>query len=181
MTLSIGWAIVLLLVGLAILVAELFVPSGGVLFITAILCILVSVVMAFAVHTLAGIAFLVVCIVLATILPGIGFRIWRRSPVGQRMFLDPPSEPEEEDGEERNSQPGRGLRYASLVGEVGRTLTPLRPAGMTDFHGQRIDTVSEGVMIDRGVFVRVIRVEGNRVVVRVLDPQELEHIDLEEM
>ena len=49
----------------------------------------------------------------------------------------------------------------------------LRPAGIAEIDGRRIDVVSDGEMIEPSVTVRVIQVEGNRVVVeRVPDRTE---------
>jgi membrane-bound serine protease (ClpP class) len=53
-----------------------------------------------------------------------------------------------------------------LTGAEGVALTPLRPAGAIDLDGRRVDVVSDGAFIDAGAKVRVVRVEGTRVVVR---------------
>jgi membrane-bound serine protease (ClpP class) len=47
-------------------------------------------------------------------------------------------------------------------------VSPLRPAGVADLGGSRVDVVSDGSFIDAGAPVEVIRVDGNRVVVRRL-------------
>jgi membrane-bound serine protease (ClpP class) len=60
----------------------------------------------------------------------------------------------------------------ALMGQVGRTITQLRPAGMTDFDGHRVDTLAEGMVIEAGTLVRVIDVRGHRVVVRQLEEDE---------
>ena len=54
------------------------------------------------------------------------------------------------------------------VGGRGVAQTVLRPAGKALIEGQRMDVVTEGDMIDEGVEIEVVRVEGNRVVVRVV-------------
>ncbi|MGE0593208.1 MAG: nodulation protein NfeD [Vicinamibacterales bacterium] len=51
------------------------------------------------------------------------------------------------------------------LGRSGTTLSPLRPAGIADIDGARVDVVSEGGFIEAGTPVEVIRVDGNRVVV----------------
>lgn len=53
-----------------------------------------------------------------------------------------------------------------LVGETALTYTDLRPSGIIILHDQRIDAVSEGSYITKGVEVTIIEVEGTRVVVR---------------
>lgn len=57
-----------------------------------------------------------------------------------------------------------------LVGQVGRALTDLRPAGTALIGDERVDVVTEGPWIEENVAVRVIRAEGYRHVVRAMDP-----------
>jgi membrane-bound serine protease (ClpP class) len=57
-------------------------------------------------------------------------------------------------------------RDSSWLGRVGRATTPLRPAGIAEIDGERIDVVSEGEMIEAGTTIVVSRVDGNRIVVR---------------
>ena len=52
-----------------------------------------------------------------------------------------------------------------LVGQTGEVYSALRPAGNIIVDGRRIDAVSSGSFIDKGATVRVIEVEGHRVVV----------------
>ena len=51
------------------------------------------------------------------------------------------------------------------VGKTGVAHTPLRPAGIAELDGVRLNVVTEGDYIERGATVRVVRVSGNRVVV----------------
>ncbi|MGB3544925.1 NfeD family protein [Rubrivirga sp.] len=53
-----------------------------------------------------------------------------------------------------------------LVGRVGTALTALRPSGTADVDGQRVDVVSEGPFVDSGASVEVVRSRGSVVVVR---------------
>lgn len=53
-----------------------------------------------------------------------------------------------------------------LLNQTGSALTNLRPAGTAVINGRRIDVVTEGSMIERGTAVKVVAVEGMRVVVR---------------
>lgn len=62
-----------------------------------------------------------------------------------------------------------------LLGEQGRAMTTLRPAGIATIHGERVDVVSSGEFITAGTPVRVVYVEGRKVVVeRVPEEAELE-------
>jgi membrane-bound serine protease (ClpP class) len=63
------------------------------------------------------------------------------------------------------------------LGRTGTALSPLRPAGIADIDGARVDVVSDGGFIDAGTAIEVTRVDGNRVVVRRSAPrQEDRHV-----
>jgi membrane-bound serine protease (ClpP class) len=59
-----------------------------------------------------------------------------------------------------------GTEKPELLNQTGTALTPLRPAGTAVLQGKRVDVVTEGQMIERGAAVKVVAVEGMRVVVR---------------
>jgi len=61
------------------------------------------------------------------------------------------------------------LNYEDYIGKQGIALTQLRPAGTADFQGERMDVVTEGGFIKVGSKVKVIAVEGVRIVVRGLE------------
>lgn len=52
------------------------------------------------------------------------------------------------------------------LGRTGTALSPLRPAGIAEIDGARVDVVSDGGFIDAGTSIEVTRVDGNRVVVQ---------------
>lgn len=59
-----------------------------------------------------------------------------------------------------------GVDRPELLNAVGEALTPLRPSGTARINGQRVDVVAEAGLIERGTPVKVVAVEGARVVVR---------------
>ena len=66
------------------------------------------------------------------------------------------------------SAAGFAKDYDVYMGKEGEALTDLRPAGMILVDGKKLDVVTAGEMIRKGKQVRVVKVEGNRVVVRTL-------------
>lgn len=54
---------------------------------------------------------------------------------------------------------------AALIGCKGMTLTPLRPSGTADIEGRTVDVISDGQYIEPNTPIRVVHVEGSRVVV----------------
>ena len=62
-----------------------------------------------------------------------------------------------------------GAERPELLGEIGVALTTLRPAGSAMIDGKRVDVVSEGSFIEKGQTVKVVSIEGLRVVVRPIE------------
>lgn len=72
-----------------------------------------------------------------------------------------------------------GLGYISApesdhrwLGRSGTAVSPLRPAGIAEIEGTRLDVVSDGGFIEAGVAIEVSRVDSNRIVVRRASPQK---------
>ena len=70
--------------------------------------------------------------------------------------------------ESENTQAGfsTSYDYSSYLGKVGVVVSLLRPAGMMTIDGEQIDVVSEGQYIEPGTKVKVVSVNGSRIVVR---------------
>ena len=81
-------------------------------------------------------------------------------PVANRLVLMPPDEAE------FGPAPTASPEILALLGAIGTAATTLRPAGMARFGDRFVDVVSEGAFISPGTAVRVIEIEGNRVVVK---------------
>lgn len=84
-------------------------------------------------------------------------RFLPHSPVVVRLALAPPS------GLEGTAT--EAARDLPLVGRVVLAASDLRPAGVIEADGRRVDAVTEGGYISRGSAVRVLGVDGNRVIV----------------
>jgi membrane-bound serine protease (ClpP class) len=86
-------------------------------------------------------------------------RVLPKSPAGRRLVLD--------------TELRAGAGYASApeadrqwLGKSGTAVSALRPSGIAELGGERVDVVSDGEFIDAGQPIEVIRVDGNRIVVR---------------
>lgn len=55
-----------------------------------------------------------------------------------------------------------------FLGREGTTTSVLRPTGMADFDGVRLNVTSEGQFVPAGEKVRIVRVEGSRILVRTM-------------
>ncbi len=72
---------------------------------------------------------------------------------------------------QKEAAAGEDLSY--FVGKVGQTRTALRPAGIAEFDGVKLNVVSDGDFVNTQKHVRVERVEGNRIVVRETNAEGL--------
>ena len=61
-----------------------------------------------------------------------------------------------------------GVAKPELLDRTGVTITQLRPSGTAFINGKRTDVVTEGTLIEQGASIKVVAVEGMRVVVREL-------------
>lgn len=142
--------------GLLLIVAEVLVPSFGVLGGAATLCILGAIGWAYSLDTALGTQLLVSAAVLVPVVLVFGLKLFPRSPLGRRFTATGYS-----------FEDGRGVdrRDDALLGARGVATAACRPAGIALLAGRRVDVVSRGEMIDAGEEVVVVEVSGNRVVV----------------
>lgn len=150
-------AILLLIVGIVLIIAEFFIP-GGIVGLLGAGAVIGSLFMSgYDIGHMAlsiSIAF-IVAIVLAVILYK---RIGLDKGLFRRIIL--------------RDQTLTEMGYVStvnrleLIGVEGIALTPLRPSGIGRFEDEQLDIISEGSFIDKGKKIKIVKVEGVRVVVR---------------
>jgi membrane-bound ClpP family serine protease len=160
------WAIILLLLGCALVVLEVFIPSGGILGMLAGFAILGSIVFAFRRDTTVGLSFVLVAMVAVPMLLALAFRIWPHTPMGKAFLGELPSEEELMPIDPRRQ----------LVGRFGVAKSKMLPSGSVLIAGHWIDAVTQGDAIEPGEPVVVVEVRANRVVVRKADPEELDQL-----
>ncbi|MFH0964125.1 MAG: NfeD family protein [Planctomycetota bacterium] len=153
-----GWVLLLFLLGMVAIFLEVITP-GGVVGMLGVFFLSTGVVVAFSQLGLrGGWVALAAAVVIGPVSFLLGMKIIPDSPLGKVLRLH----------KELNAAEGyvaseRGLE--ELVGKTGVAATSLRPAGLALIDGKRVDVVTSGFMIAKGVDVRVVQVDGNRVVV----------------
>ena len=149
-------AILLLGLGLLLIIGELLFPTLGALGVAAAACILGAIAVAFGESQSLGISFLVATAIGVPLSIFAGVRLLPRSPFG-RTLVSP--------GYSFTDGAAVDRRDADLLGKEGVTENLLRPTGTALLDGRRVDVLTRGEPIEAGSRVRVVEIEGNRVVV----------------
>lgn len=161
------WSALLLLLGLTLVLLEVFVPSGGVLGLLSITALVSSISLAFYHKGIeVGLIFLAVAAVMVPTALALAFRYWPQTPMGRRLLLDVPR------GDELLPDTPERRTLRQLVGKLGVAKTLMLPSGAVVVDGRTIDALSEGMPIEAGQQVRVIEVRGHRVVVRPAEGEQ---------
>lgn len=156
------FAVFLYVICAGLIVAEVFIPSAGLLSLCALVCLATAISIFFRHSTAAGWIGLIVGIVMVPSLLAAAYRMLPRTRFGREVLLAPPQR-------ERGDAISDTAELAELVGQVGRAITPMRPVGMCAFDGRKVECVAESGYVQRDRTVKVIRVEGTQVTVRVVE------------
>ncbi len=158
------WISVLLLaLGLGLAFLEIFFPSAGILAFFSGSALLGAILFGFKSGTSCGLTVTAAVVLGVPTLLAFGFRWWPHTYFGRQVLLDAPrSEDVLPDEDQRRQLKG-------LVGRLGRAKCRMLPSGAVSVDGQTLDATSEGMVIETGQTVRVIKIESNRLVVRAVE------------
>jgi len=144
----------LLVAGVALLLAEVFLP-GMIAGVLGVVCLLGAAVVGFAEFgPKVGSLILMAELLAGTVLTILWMRYFPKTPLGRKYILDPstaahaPTEPER------------------WLGHEGVALTDLRPAGSARLAGEKVDVITHGEHLESGTRVKVVRVDGPAIFVR---------------
>ena len=147
--------ILLQLAGIVVVIAEIMIPSAGILALLALGLFGYSLYLVFHfISATAGIIFVAADLVMIPALVLIGIKMLARSPATLRTEL--------------SSQQGVTAQPPGLdrfLDQEGEAITDLRPAGLARITGQRVDVVTRGEYIEKGAELVVLAVTANQIVV----------------
>lgn len=144
-----------------ILFLEVFIPSGGLLTICALAALIAGIWISFQHDVTTGWIGLVGAIVIVPTVFGLAFKFLPKTRFGRHVTLTPPERPV------GDGIPNSGL-LAGLVGKKGTVLSPLRPVGICEIEGRRIECIAESGYLPAGAEVEVIGVQGAQLTVRAI-------------
>jgi len=159
------FAVFLYLVSAALIIAEVFIPSGGLISVCALGCLIGGLAIFFRSSTAAGWAGVVIAVIMIPSVLVIAYRIFPKTRFGKSVTLEPP---QREQGDAIPDTP----KLMEMLGAVGVVVTPLRPVGTCDFSGQKFECVAESGYIDKGQNVKVIRVQSTQLTVRTVETSQ---------
>ena len=147
-----------LLMGMGLIVVEVFLPGFGLPGISGIALLGVGIVIA-GIHygAVTAVGFLLVIIAVLAVLISWILRHVAKGGGNSELFL-------------RDSQEvSVGEDMKVLIGRCGVAKSMLRPVGIGDFDGVRLNVVTEGSFIENGKPIRIVSADGNRIVVRAIE------------
>ncbi|WP_053219178.1 NfeD family protein [Virgibacillus senegalensis] len=155
-------AIILLVLGIIMIIAEIFVP-GGILGILGTGAVVAALFMSSAdmghMAMSIGIAVLSSIIVSVLLFKTIGLEkgffkniILKDATTTEQGYVS-------------------SVSRLDLIGLEGRSVTMLRPSGTAVFGDERLDVVTEGAFVEKDTPVKVVKTEGSRIVVRQINNQ----------
>lgn len=153
-----GYETVLLFIAGAILILlEIFLP-GGIIGLLGLGAIIASLFLAAGSFTVMAVSLLIASAVSITAFILLTRVLGKRMKFFKKFVLNDSTNTE-------NGYVSNQTRM-DLIGKVGVTFTPLRPAGTVIIDDERLDVVSEGSFTEKDKKVKVVKVEGSRIVVR---------------
>lgn len=153
-----GWtAMLLFIVGIVLLVIEAIVPGFGIPGIGGILSIVVSIVLA-SPDVQIAIYSIVIAFILSILVAYLFLKYGQKSPYFDKIVLNTKHE-----GDSGYSSTVNNIRY---LDKEGVAITTLRPSGTVMVEDKRLDAVTEGQYIKKGEKIKIVKIEGSKIVVR---------------
>ncbi len=153
-----GYETVLLFIaGVILILLEIFLP-GGIIGLLGLGAIIASLFLAAGSFTVMAVSLLIASAVSITAFILLTRVLGKRMKFFKKLILN----------DSTNTESGyvSNQTRTDLMGKVGITFTPLRPSGTVIIDDERLDVVSEGSFTEKDKKVKVIKVEGSRIVVR---------------
>ena len=152
-------SIILQLVGVVVIIAEIILPSGGILSIVALGVFGYSLFMVFNdISKTIGFVFVAADLVIIPVLVIVGLKLMAKSPVTLRKTLS-----------RKEGVSSQSPKLDSYIDMPGTAITDLRPVGIAVINDKRVDVVTRGEYVQKYSAIIVIEVTGNQIIVRKKD------------
>lgn len=163
------YAIGLLIAFYAIAIAEIFIPSGGFLGLTAVVVAVTSIIIGYTSSGTLAVTLTLIYVITTPILIGLLIRLWPNTKIGRHMLN---RETLEADSALPELTTIDGTPLSAFVGRIGTATSNLLPGGEVRIDGHRTGAISTGLPIDTGTLVRVVRLHSGKLQVRAASDDE---------
>lgn len=154
--------LICLAVGIIMLVIELFTPGFGVSGFVGLICLATAIIMQFIWGNTQVATYLLAIVLLLILVAILWFvRSFQRGKLSRSFLVL-------NDSIDSVSSSDITDAKANLIGKSGLTITPLRPSGIAEIDGQRLDVMATGTFIEANVPVEIVNAEGMHILVREL-------------
>ena len=151
---------VLFILGLLLLIVEMFIPGFGIAGGSGLVLLVVAIILT-ARTPFEAFVMLVIVLILVTLVLAVILRSAKRGKLSRKLILW--SSEKHENGFRSTED------MSTLLDREGVALTVLRPAGTGSFEGRRLDVVSDGNFIEKGIRIKIVRIDGRRILVERID------------
>jgi membrane-bound serine protease (ClpP class) len=149
-----GLAVALLAISAVLIIGEMLLPTQGVLGLAGTVAVVSAVVICGRQNAWAAIGLVALLLLASPLIWMVGVRIWPHTYTGRRMILPPVAPPQR--------------ASAVCVGQTGVSVSELRPTGVCEFDGIRIEARSELGIVPAGTPVTVVAIVNSRPTVRIV-------------
>lgn len=156
--------IILLIVGVALLVTEMFTPGLGVPGLVGVGCFLAAIIL--QINNTASMIFMIALVLfLLAVALAVFMKVFSSDKFARksRLVLRKNIEGVSTNLKEESQQ--------AYIGRPGIALTPLRPSGKAEIAGNTLDVSTNGEFLPAGAKIEVKQVEGLRILVQAV-PEE---------
>ena len=153
---SVIW-LVLLIVGFGLVVLEIYLPGFGLPGILGGICLIAGVALKAQSDLIVWLVMTLVIAALLCVVLSISMRSASKGRLDRSRFVL---------RDVATTSQLSGGDMAFYVGKSGVTTTALRPSGNAEIDGVKLNVLSDGEFIAEGERVKVVSVEGNRILVR---------------
>jgi membrane-bound serine protease (ClpP class) len=109
-------------------------------------------------------------LVIIPIVAAAAFHVWPKTRMGKKFFLPEP------DADQTFAAMPEFSELEQFRGQIGKTITELRPSGAVLVMGKRVDAKTEGLYVEAGRWVRITEIRAGQVTVRPLDEGEVREL-----
>lgn len=154
---------ILLFLGLIFLLAEIFIPGFGIMGILGIILFVVGIVLTASTFAEALVMFLILLLIIAIVIILV-VRSASKGRLSKTLVL------KDSLSKEKGFSAVEDMNI--FLGREGKAITMLRPAGIGQFDGVRLDVVTKGAYIEEDADIKITEVVGRRIVVEVIESKE---------